>query len=123
MKPDFRSPRLTSLLQAVLLAVMLAAAPGVHGQPRPVPEGGDATVVAELRRLPEHELKAFYAHCARAALARALDTGGIALCSVGYEILLQRVFRGDFHALLAWSQGLEGATHSRQGGIRPAGRD
>ena len=42
----------------------------------------------------------------RAAMRQHLASGEIALCSMGYERLLQGTFRGDFHALLAWRRGL-----------------
>jgi len=37
-------------------------------------------------------------------MQNSLGSNGIALCSIGYEILLTRTFGGDFFALLAWSR-------------------
>ena len=65
---------------------------------------GRIPAIAAVERLSEPELKAFYMHCSRAAMRRGLGGGDIALCSVGYEVLLKRAFRGDFQALLAWSK-------------------
>jgi hypothetical protein len=77
----------------------------------------ESRFVAALRRLPEAELKAYYLQCSRAAMQRVLDSQEIALCSIGYEILLQKVFGGDFSALLAWSrtQPSDGVAVARSG--------
>ena len=64
----------------------------------------ESRLVAALYRLPEQDLKAFYLQCNRAATQTSLGSGDIALCSIGYEILLERTFGGDFSALLAWSR-------------------
>ena len=58
---------------------------------------------ARLERLSDSDLKSFYLECSRTG-RRALGMGGVAECSVGYELLLQRTFGGDFYALLAWSR-------------------
>lgn len=60
-------------------------------------------IMVRLEGLSDANLKLFYLHCSRAA-KRSLGTGGVAVCSVGYELLLQRTFGGDFNALLAWSR-------------------
>jgi hypothetical protein len=60
--------------------------------------------IAAVQRLSESDLKAFYVQCSSAAMRRGLGGGDIALCSVGYELLLKRAFRGDFLALLMWSK-------------------
>lgn len=61
--------------------------------------------MATIRQLSEPDLEAFYVRCARAAMQGALSGAEIALCSVGYELLLARSFKGDFIAFLAWSRG------------------
>jgi hypothetical protein len=60
-------------------------------------------IVARMQRFSDADLKRFYLHCSRAA-TRSLSSGDIAVCSVGYELLLRRTFGGDFDALLAWSR-------------------
>ena len=59
-------------------------------------------IMVRLEGLSDSGLKAFYLHCSRAAAKRSLGSGGIAVCSIGYELLLRRTFGGDFNALLAW---------------------
>jgi hypothetical protein len=59
---------------------------------------------AHLQRLSERDVKQFYLGCSAAAMRGRLGGGETAACSVGYEVLLQRHFGGDFHALLAWSR-------------------
>ena len=99
-----------------LLALALTSAPGAAlpwDEPVPVPAseaplardpfGG---VVAGIRAMSEAELKVFYLRCSRESLRGRLGSGEIALCSTGYERLLQRVFGGDFLALLAWRRNL-----------------
>jgi len=57
-----------------------------------------------LERLSEREAKQFYLGCSGAATRGRLSGGQATACSVGYDVLLQRHFGGDFHALLAWSR-------------------
>ncbi|MCC6532577.1 MAG: hypothetical protein IT531_08520 [Burkholderiales bacterium] len=57
-----------------------------------------------LERLSEHEMKAFYSGCSRQSMEYRLDGGEAMACSIGYDILLKRHFRGDFELLLAWSR-------------------
>jgi hypothetical protein len=85
-------------------AAALVAPAHAHAQASGVPRNEDRVMVA-MRALPDAELKAFYLRCSRAALRQALGGTDIALCSVGYELLLTRTFQGDFHALLDWSRG------------------
>jgi len=59
---------------------------------------------AAIHELSEPDLKAFYARCSSLAVQQALGGPEIALCSVGYELLLNRSFQGDFYAFLAWSR-------------------
>jgi hypothetical protein len=65
-------------------------------------EGTEA--VAQIRQLPDPDLKGLYLRCNRAAVRGSLGSGEAALCSVSYETLLKRTFAGDFMALLAWSR-------------------
>jgi hypothetical protein len=65
-----------------------------------------ADVVAGIEAMSEADLKVFYLRCSREALRGRLGSGEIAFCSTGYERLLQRVFGGDFLALLAWRRNL-----------------
>jgi hypothetical protein len=66
-----------------------------------------------IRQMSDPDLKAFYVRCSQGALQKALSGSDIQLCSVGYEALLTRTFKGDFSALLAWSRA--------QAAIAPAG--
>jgi hypothetical protein len=59
---------------------------------------------ARLERLSEQEMKSFYVRCSQAGIARHLDGGEAMACSVGYDVLLQKHFAGDFHRLLDWSR-------------------
>lgn len=96
-----------SSLATVVVSLGVLSAPWVHAQ---APGHAldvvveESRLVAQLERLPELDLKSFYLRCSRAASQHALGSGEIALCSLGYEILLKRIFGGDFFALLAWSQ-------------------
>lgn len=60
-------------------------------------------LAGRLERASDADLKSFYLHCSQAG-RRSLGMGGVAVCSIGYELLLQRTFGGDFYALLAWSR-------------------
>ena len=60
-------------------------------------------IVARMQGLSDSNLKQFYLHCSR-SVRRSLHGPGVAICSIGYEILLNRTFGGDFYALLAWSR-------------------
>jgi hypothetical protein len=84
---------------AVLLSPALA-----FGEPIEEPAGTSRGIdpVYHIERLSEADLKRFYLRCSRAALRGRMSTGEIALCSTGYERLLQVSFRGDFMALLEW---------------------
>ena len=67
--------------------------------------GAEPTVAMEdqIRRMSEKELRQLYLRCAQASERRRLGLEDIAVCSVGQEALLTRVFGGRFEALLAWS--------------------
>lgn len=62
----------------------------------------EARFATQLREVPEPQLKTFYLRCERDAMQSLLDFGDAASCSAVYEVLLRRVFKGDFAALLAW---------------------
>ena len=64
----------------------------------------DDPVRGRLERMSEAEMKRFYSRCSDEGLERHLDTGEAMACSIGYEILLQKHFAGDFARLLAWSR-------------------
>ena len=59
-----------------------------------------------FERLSEKEMKDLYLRCNEEALASRLAKAEIALCSIGYDVLLKQHFHGEFGALLAWSKGL-----------------
>ena len=61
-----------------------------------------AATEAEIRALPEADLKKFYLNCSREAIRGRIGSGEIQLCSIGYERLLQGSFGGDFRAFLDW---------------------
>jgi len=95
----------------VLLAAVLALCTPAQANDDPAEEMADervGEVIARIKSLPEADLKKFYQRCNRAAIRGQLGSGEIALCSVGYETLLQRHFGGDFHALLAWRRNPDG---------------
>lgn len=107
----------TLLFVAVLVAVVGGvAAFGPRAQDFDTVAVGDPIAV-RLERLSDLDLKRYYLRCSQAA-RNELGSGGIALCSIGYELLLQRAFGGDFYALLAWSREQSGdsATAGRQWG-------
>lgn len=94
------------LLAAVLLAGPARAEPDADGcRAVPLLEAPLADregALARFERLPEHCLKRVFRYCAAIAGETMLDGGSAARCSVAYEALLRRSFRGDFHALMAW---------------------
>lgn len=92
------TPRISTLFGTLAGAIALSVGLGLTAPAHAV---DDPT--AAVRQLPDSDLKVFYLRCARAAGKQALSSGEIALCSVGYQTLLDRTFGGDFLALLAWS--------------------
>lgn len=94
---------LIRLVIAVLNVGLLAPARTQAQVSGHAPDGESRAMVA-IQELSEPDLKAFYARCARASIRQALGGNEIALCSVGYELLLARSFRGDFHAFLGWAR-------------------
>jgi len=74
----------------------------------------DDVHAAALRQPSDEDLKAYYLQCSHSALQSALGASEIAVCSVGYELVLQRVFRGDFLALLHWSRNQQEVPQKRE---------
>lgn len=99
-----QSLRVLTWIAACLLAAGVATPPDLRADEADGVFDCESRFVSALRRLPATELKAYYLQCSRAAMQRVLDSHEIALCSIGYEMLLQEVFGGDFSALLAWSR-------------------
>ncbi len=77
----------------------------VNGAP-PIAEVATARdpLRARIERFSAAQAKQFYLGCSSAALRGQLDGHEIAMCSIGYDFLLNRHFGGDIHALLAWSR-------------------
>ena len=95
----------------LLLSAALALTPAISAAEDTNPGELSARIddaVARIKALSEDELKQFYRQCSRASVRGHLGAGEIALCSIGYEQLLQRHFGGDFRALLAWRRTPEG---------------
>ena len=67
-----------------------------------VPLADREGALARFERLPERCLKRLFHDCAAVAGESMLDGGSAARCSVAYEALLRRSFRGDFQALMTW---------------------
>lgn len=57
----------------------------------------------EIRQLPDEELKKRYLACADASEQAVLARLEVRACSVVYDALLTRTFRGNYEALRAWS--------------------
>jgi hypothetical protein len=57
---------------------------------------------AVAQRASADDLKREYLRCERAAAEGGLDLASAAACSLLYEALRERVFNGDFDALVAW---------------------
>jgi hypothetical protein len=116
------STRVLTGLANCLFTVGVLTTPGIQArEPGPALDY-DSRLVAALRELPEKNLKALYLQCARASTQGSIGSNDIALCSIGYEILLKRTFGGDFFALLAWwrsqpKEDTETALHS----VKPVG--
>jgi hypothetical protein len=59
-------------------------------------------IKAQLERAAERELKSLFLACSRESSNRVLAFEEMARCSMASEVLKDRFFGGDFHALLAW---------------------
>jgi hypothetical protein len=99
------SSRILISLGTVVLNAGLLAPASTQAQVSGNARDGESRAMVTIQELSEPDLKAFYVRCAHAAMQQALSGTEIALCSVGYELLLTRSFRGDFYAFLAWSRG------------------
>lgn len=91
-------------LTASIIVLATMSSPASAQAPEPGLVTFHERATTHLGALPEPGLKAVYLHCSREASQYALGFGGAAFCSIVYETLLKRVFREDFHALLAWSR-------------------
>jgi hypothetical protein len=96
---------------AAWLAPLQSVGAGENSKPsqfraRPTMEHGvpSGSLRARLEAMPETDVKAFYARCSDASSERRLDGGEAMACSIGYEVLLQKHFNGDFEGLLSWSR-------------------
>lgn len=106
------SSRLIRFALAVVAVGAALLGSGASAQaPNPDVERGvrQDRIKSRLERLSDSDLKSFYLECSRTGRG-SLGMGGVAVCSVGYELLLQRTFEGDFYALLDWSKRQRGAT-------------
>jgi hypothetical protein len=101
---------LRCLLAAAAAMATLEAVPSETGvAPRcewPATDGHPmadrAGTLARYQRLPRACLQDLFAACSQATSRTLLDPGSAAVCSYGYEALLQQGFDGSFPALLAW---------------------
>ena len=91
---------------AAELGPMTAASPqaaAAHGS-RPGSAGRGDPVRESMERLPAAELQAFYFSCSQEGVERRLDGAGAMACSIGYDVLLNKHFSGDFERFIAWSR-------------------
>jgi hypothetical protein len=102
-------PALRCLVAAtILLAAVPASASGDGGASceLPAPAGNmladRAGLLARYERLPQSCLRTLFSACSEASNAALLDMDSAAVCSLGYEALLQQGFQGSFPALMAW---------------------
>ena len=112
--PHRAASRKTALLAAaaMMIACYRAAisadepqASGVPAQVSRANDGGNRDPVRDaFERLSEHEIKAFYLRCSREVAERRMDGGEAMMCSVGYDVLLNKHFAGSFESLWAWSR-------------------
>ena len=79
-------------MKRVVAVLLTAAAASAAAQPDR----------ASLARHSADDLKKAFLACDGAAASGLLGAGEAAACSLVYEELKERVFRGDFHALVAW---------------------
>ena len=95
---------------AACLGGTLAAAVLFHLTPAWAADGvlaapGSGAMRTRLEAMSEKEVKDFYTRCSEESIAQRLDGGEAMACSIGYEVLLQKHFGGDFGRLLVWSRG------------------
>ena len=109
-------PSMSRRPAAVAVALMLGSAlspPGASAAPCADP----AQALARLQKLADAELEALYLACALVSSERRLSLDEAVGCSVGADVLKARVFKGDFHAQIAWWQ----ANRDRQAASDPHG--
>lgn len=63
-----------------------------------------SATISSLEQMPATCLKALLVECSDSANQALLDLGSAALCSMGYEALLQKGFGGSFPAMMVWWQ-------------------
>ncbi len=85
-----------------LLCALLGAALSAAAQPSLSAWTDRDLIRARLERLAEPDLKTVYLRCNEAAEEGLLTFEEATLCSLAHEVLKQRVFGGDFEALLNW---------------------
>lgn len=91
-----------ALAAACILCALLGAALSAGAQPS-LSAWTDRDLIRDrLERLTEPELKVVYLRCDEAAQQGLLAFEEAARCSLAQEVLKQRVFGGDFQALLNW---------------------
>lgn len=100
---------ITRKCRGFILAALLALGAGAALASEPAHRMLDVLAHEEslqnlLETISESQLKESYLRCSDAAVAGALQSGEIAVCSIVYEQLLERAFGGDFMALLSWSR-------------------
>jgi hypothetical protein len=81
---------------------MLGAALSAAAQPSLSAWSDRERVRVRLEGLSEPDLKFVYLRCSEASEQGLLTFEEAARCSLAHEVLKQRVFRGDFQALLSW---------------------
>lgn len=89
---------------AVAAACTLGAALSAAAQSS-LPAWADRVLIrVSLERLTEPDLKLVYLRCCEASERGLLTFEEAARCSLAYEVVKQRVFGGNFQALLNWSR-------------------
>jgi hypothetical protein len=109
-------PSMSRRPAAVAVALMLGSAlslPGASAAPCADP----AQALARLHKLADADLETLYLACAAVSSERRLSLDEAVGCSVAADVLKARVFKGDFHAQLAWWQ----ANRDRQAATDPQG--
>lgn len=94
----------------VLLAIVAAASANAQSDPASCQAqlaSSEAIIdrdvgLSKFERLSDQCLKDHFMECSTQSSKGMLDSGTAASCSVGYEVLLNRGFAGNFQSLLAW---------------------
>jgi hypothetical protein len=109
-------PSIARRSAAVAVALVLGSAlslPAASAAPCAPP----AQALARLQKLADAELEDLYLACALVSSERRLSLDEAVGCSVSADVLKARVFKGDFHAQLAWWQ----ANRDRHAATDPQG--